>query len=309
MPKTVVLFAGQGAQSAAMGRDFAEVSPSAAEIFEKANQVVGYDLTKICFQGPAEKLEQTDIQQPAIFTTSAAIWSAFIESDILREKPVAMAGLSLGEYTALYAAKSVSFEHALKLVKRRGELMQAAAQQTPGGMISVMGLDPDEVGSICDEASQDGPIAPANFNCPGQIVISGAENACETALRLIDQADGRAFRLKVAGAFHSPLMESAAQELAEMLAQTPFTTPEIPVIANVNCEFHGDPANIPEWLTQQLVKPVRWQESIQQLIDNGAQQFVEIGPGKVLTGLMKKIDRKMPVMNLSAVETLTQPAL
>ena len=189
-----------------MGKDVAEKSAPAAEIFEQAARIVGYDLRALCFEGPAERLEQTDIQQPAIFTTSVAIWRAMTEGRQWAA-PVAMAGLSLGEYTALYAAGAVSFEDALRLVKRRGELMQAAATATPSGMVSALGLDAAQVDAVCKGASSAGLLVPANFNCPGQIVLSGTKAACEAAVPLIEQAGGRAIPLKVAGAFHSPIMQ------------------------------------------------------------------------------------------------------
>lgn len=309
MAKTAVLFTGQGAQSVGMGRDIAEASPAAAAVFEQANQVVGYDLRALCFEGPAERLEQTDLQQPAIFTTSAAIWQALQERAVLTEPLAAMAGLSLGEYTALFAAGSVSFEDALRLVKRRGELMQAAATAVPSGMVSAMGLDRDQVEAICRQASDAGVIQAANFNSPGQIVLSGVKAACEKAALLIEQAGGRAVPLKVAGAFHSPLMKPAADGLAEMLAATPFATPRVPVIANVNCQPHGDPDTIRRRLTEQLTQPVRWQESMEKLLAEGVEQFVEIGPGRVLTGLMKKISRKTPIMNVSTAGDLAPKAV
>ncbi|MGQ9649858.1 MAG: ACP S-malonyltransferase [Phycisphaerae bacterium] len=304
MAKTAVLFTGQGAQSVGMGRDIAEASGAAAAVFAQANQVLGYDLRALCFEGPAERLEQTDLQQPAIFTTSAAIWQALQERGVLTEPLAAMAGLSLGEYTALFAAGSVSFEDALRLVKRRGELMQAAATAVPSGMVSAVGLDRDQVEAICRQASDAGVIAAANFNSPGQIVLSGVKPACEKAALLIEQAGGRAVPLKVAGAFHSPLMKPAADGLAEMLAATPFAAPRVPVIANVNCQPYGDPDTIRRRLTEQLTQPVRWQESMEKLIAEGVEQFVEIGPGRVLTGLMKKISRKTPIINVSTAGDL-----
>jgi [acyl-carrier-protein] S-malonyltransferase len=308
MAKTAILFTGQGAQSVGMGRDIAEASPAAAAIFERANAVVGYDLRALCFEGPAEKLEQTDIQQPAILTTSAAIWQAMMERGTLTEAPVAMAGLSLGEYTALFAAGSVGFEDALRLVKRRGELMQSAATAVPSGMVSALGLEPSQIETICSQASDMGVIQPANFNSPGQIVISGAKAACEKAAKLIEEAGGRAIPLKVAGAFHSPLMKPAADGLAETLAVTAFRTPEVPVIANVNCQHHGDAATIRRWLTDQLTQPVRWQASMEKLLAEGIDRFVEIGPGRVLTGLMKKISRKTAVANISSAADLAPAA-
>lgn len=308
MPRTAILFTGQGAQSVGMGQDIAQASPAAAAIFDRANEVVGYDLKALCFEGPAEKLEQTDIQQPAIFTTSVAIWTALAGEPLIRllgdEPPAAMAGLSLGEYTALYAAGAVAFEDALRLVKRRGELMQEASTAVPSGMVTALGLEPEQVEAVCREAGSAGVIGPANFNCPGQIVISGEKAACEAAARLIEQAGGRAVPLKVAGAFHSALMKPAADGLAEMLSNTAFTSPRVPVVANVNCQYHADPATIRQWLTDQLTQPVRWQASIQRLIAEGVERFVEIGPGRILTGLMKKIARGTPVINVSTAEGL-----
>ncbi|NLX14443.1 MAG: ACP S-malonyltransferase [Phycisphaerales bacterium] len=299
MASTAVLFTGQGAQAVGMGRDIVDSSAEAAALFEQANAVVGYDLRKLCFEGPAERLEQTDIQQPAILTTSAAIWRALHDGADLNEPIMAMAGLSLGEYTALYAAGSVSFEDALRLVRRRGELMQAAAREVPGGMVTALGLSPEQAESVCREAAAAGRLTPANFNCPGQIVLSGERAACEAAVGLIEQAGGRAIPLKVAGAFHSEAMRSAADGLAEMLKATPFQTPSIPVVANVNCRYHGEAESIRGWLTDQLTCPVRWQQSIETLIAAGVDRFIEIGPGRILTGMVRKISRATPVWNVS----------
>lgn len=306
MPRTAILFTGQGAQSVGMGKDIAAVSPAAAAVFEQANAIVGYDLKALCFEGPADKLEQTDIQQPAIFTASVAIWRALDDGKALGDAPAAMAGLSLGEYSALFAARAVSFEDALRLVKRRGELMQSAALAQPGAMVTALGLDAEKVDAVCREAASAGLIGPANYNCPGQIVISGEKAPCELVAKLIEAAGGRAIPLKVAGAFHSALMKPAADGLAEMLNQTQFATPAVPVVANVNCQYHAGPDTIRPWLTDQLTQPVRWQASIERLLAEGVEQFVEIGPGRVLTGLMKKIARGVPVTNISTAEGLKQ---
>lgn len=302
--KTAVLFTGQGAQSVGMGKDIAAASPAAAEMFERANRVVGYDLRSLCFEGPAETLEQTDIQQPAIFTCSVAIWRALDDGAALKDAPAAMAGLSLGEYTALYAAGAMNFEDGLRLVKRRGELMQSTSEAVPGGMVTAMGLDGDKVAGICHEAGSVGVVGLANFNCPGQIVISGAKAACQRAGELIEAAGGRAIPLKVAGAFHSALMKPAADGLAEMLAGTTLQQPRTAVLANVNCQYHGSADTIRRWLADQLTSPVRWQAGIERLIAEGVEQFIEIGPGRVLTGLMRKINRQAAVLNISTAEGL-----
>ena len=304
MAKTAVLFTGQGAQSVGMGRAIAEAVPVAAQTFAQAGEVVGYDLGTLCFEGPADQLERTDVQQPAIFTTSVAIWRALEAAGGLGETIVAMAGLSLGEYTALFVAGSVSFEDGLRLVQRRGELMQAASQAVDGGMVTALGLDRERVEAICAEASSAGVIGPANFNCPGQIVISGAKAACELAVRLIGEAGGRGIPLKVAGAFHSALMQPAAEGLADMLADTAFAEPRVEVIANVNGEAHRGADTIRPWLADQLTRPVLWQASMERLLADGVERFIEIGPGRVLTGLMKKISRRTTVVNVNGPEDL-----
>ena len=300
MPKTAILFTGQGAQSAGMGKDVADAYPAAAEVFAKANEILGYDLRTLCFEGPADRLEQTDIQQPAIFTTSVAIWRAMDEGRGLLDEPVAMAGLSLGEYTALHAAGSLTFEDALRLVQQRGKLMQAAATAVPSGMVSALGLNNDQAEEVCREASGAGIIGPANFNCPGQIVLSGTKEACAAAVPLIEKAGGRAIPLKVAGAFHSAIMQPAADGLAEVLADTPIQSPQVPVLANVDCQPHGDAATIRGKLTAQLTSPVLWQASIETMLSEGVEQFIEVGPGRILVGLLKKICRRIPVVNVSS---------
>ena len=304
MPKTAMLFTDQEAQSNGMGRDIAEAFPAAADVFARANDIVGYDLRKLCFEGPAEELEQTNIQQPAIFTTSVAIWAALNNGAEL--DAAAMAGLSLGEYTALHAAGSVSFEDALKLVKRRGELMQEAATATPSGMVTALGLDAEQCEKVCQQASSIGIIQPANFNCPSQVVLSGEKGACDAAVKLTEEAGGRAIPLKVAGAFHSAIMKPAADGLSKVLEQTAFSSPRVPVLANVNTNPHFDEKSIRQWLTDQLTSPVLWQASIERLIREGIERFVEIGPGRVLTGLMKKISRGTPITNISTAGDLEQ---
>jgi len=299
MGKKAALFPGQGSQSVGMGRDVVEAYPVARKVFDDADRILGIDLSSACFNGPAETLEATDVQQPAIFTTSVAVWHALCEAVPGACVFDAMAGLSLGEYTALHLAGAMSFEDALRVVQRRGQLMQEAALAQSGGMVSVVGLDEQKVQALCEEASSAGAVRPANFNAPGQIVVSGTRAGCDRILTLVEQQGGRAVPLKVAGAFHSPLMQSAADGLREALERVDIRAPAVPVIANLNGEPHGDPATIRDRLVQQLVQPVQWHRSIERLIQGGFDRFVEIGPGRVLTGLMRRISRGVSATNVS----------
>ncbi len=306
MGSTAILFPGQGAQKVGMGRDVADVSPVAAETFAQADEVLGFDLASRCFDGPADRLAATDIQQPAIFVTSVAIYRAWCRTGG-GPSPTAAAGLSLGEYTALHVAGSLSFEDALRLVRRRGELMQEAAEAEAGGMVSIMQLSESDVDAICAEANADGEVvAPANFNCPKQIVISGHTGACDRAATLVEEHGGRAIALQVAGAFHSPLMQPAADKLRDALAEVDIHEPRFPVIANVDAAAHGSAEQIRDALVRQVTSPVRWQRSIEGLIEQGTSTFVEIGPGRVLTGLMRRIDRSVQAINVSTAEALKE---
>ncbi|MCK4659240.1 MAG: ACP S-malonyltransferase [Phycisphaerae bacterium] len=302
MGKIAVIFPGQGAQSVGMGRDFAEVSRRAAEVFARANDILGFDIRQYCFEGPPEQLERTDIQQPAIFVTGIAIWEALLEKGLSPECFSVSAGLSLGEYTALCAAGSMEFDAALRLVHRRGQLMQQAALASPGSMVSLIGGDKEGAVKLCEKASQGEVLSPANFNCPGQIVISGVKSACQRAVEMAGEFDCRAIPLKVSGAFHSALMQSAADQLGEVLRDTTVHMPRVPIIANVTAEPHTDPDGIRKLLQDQVVRSVRWQESMERLIEQGVEMFFEIGPGRVLTGLMRKINRKVPTVNVSTVD-------
>ncbi|MFH0980494.1 MAG: ACP S-malonyltransferase [Planctomycetota bacterium] len=304
MDKAALIFPGQGSQAIGMGRDVAGVSPRAAAVFARANDILGFDLRRYCFEGPAEPLEHTDIQQPAIFVTSVAIWEALLEKGLSLARFHAAAGLSLGEYTALYAAGSLEFDAAVRLVYRRGQLMQQAALASPSGMVSLIGGDQEGALKLCAAAAQGEVLSPANFNCPGQIVLSGAKAACARVVEMAEKFGCRALPLKVSGAFHSALMQPAADPLGEVLRSTPLREPRIPVIANVTAEPHTDPDQIRRLLQDQVVRPVRWQESMERLIAQGFDTFVEVGPGRVLTGLMKKINRQVRSMNVSAADQL-----
>ena len=307
--KTAFLFPGQGAQVVGMGADIVQAFPAAAEIFERANDITGLDLSRICFEGPAEQLNSTTISQPAIFVTSAAILEVLrTEAATSGIQPGVTAGLSLGEYTALYAAGLLSFEDALVLVQKRGQAMQAAADATEGGMVSVLGLDEQTVRRLCADASQGELLVPVNFNCPGQIAVSGAVAACQRAESLVDKYGAiKAIRLEVAGAFHTEMMSTAAEALREALSKCKIGEPShTQIIANINAEYYEGSDAIADGLAKQLTCPILWQQCMERLLADGIEEFYEIGPGRVLTGLMRRIHRKTKVVNVSNLHTLKE---
>jgi [acyl-carrier-protein] S-malonyltransferase len=306
--KTAFLFPGQGAQFVGMGKDIAANFNEAAQLFKKANDIVGYDLQNLCFEGPAEKLNTTTISQPAIFVTSAAILEVLNKTGSGKLSTEITAGLSLGEYTALYAAGILNFEDALKLVQRRGEAMQAAADATNGGMVSIIGLEPDQVQKLCDEACQGEVLAAVNFNCQGQIVVSGTKSACQRAEQLAEKYGAmKAVRLEVAGAFHTVMMEAAAESLKEALSKSKINEPgKVRTIANIDVNYYANASGIADGLIKQLTSPILWQKCMERLISEGVEIFYEIGPGRVLTGLMKRINRKAKVINLGEVQALKE---
>jgi [acyl-carrier-protein] S-malonyltransferase len=307
--KTAFLFPGQGAQTVGMGAEIAREFPVAAQVFERANDIVGFDLSDICFEGPAEELNSTTVSQPAIFTTSAAILEVLrTESTKDQIIPDITAGLSLGEYTALYAAGLLSFEDGLTLVHKRGQAMQAAADASEGAMVSIIGLDEETVRRLCEEAGEGDILEPVNFNCPGQIVISGDKKACRIAKELAIKCGAiKVVRLEVAGAFHTQMMSSAAEMLGEALAHCEITEPtQTQVIANINAEYYPSSEKIKEGLVKQLTSPILWQKCMERLLDDGVETFYEIGPGRVLTGLMRRINRKTKVNNLSNLQALKE---
>lgn len=303
--KTAFLFPGQGAQSVGMGLDVIQNEPRLAEWFERAGRIAGFDLKQYCLEGPEEKLNSTEISQPAIFVYSVILLDLVYQKrpDL---KPDVVAGLSMGEYTALYAAGLVSFEDGLKLVLERGRAMQAAADASQGAMVSILGLDEPKVREICQQASQGELLAPVNFNCPGQIVISGSVNACARAVKLAEQAGAmKAVPLAVAGAFHTAMMQPAADRLRKALEATVIQPPQkVKVIANISAEYYTDAQSIRDGLVKQLVSPILWQKCMERLIADGIETFYEIGPGRVLTGLMKRINRRANIVNISNWETL-----
>ena len=300
-----ILCPGQGAQAVGMGRDFYEQSPEAKRVYDEAAEVVGTDIAKLCFEGPEDTLNQTDVAQPAIYVTSLACHAAAAAAGKIDPNGAAgYAGLSLGEYTALHLAGVFDFATGLKLVQARGRYMQEAAVSVPSGMVSIIGADEKQVAELCEQAAHGHILVPANFNCPGQIVVSGAMPACDRVAEVASEHGFRAIPLKVAGAFHSPLMQPAADRLAEDLEQVEFATPSKPVWSNVTAEQHGDANSIKSLLVRQIVEPVRWSQTLQTLVGKGDASFVELAPGRVLAGLLKKTDRRAELTNLATYDTL-----
>lgn len=325
----IIICPGQGAQHVGMGQSWVEASPEAKAIFDRADEVLGINLSSLCFSGPVDQLNRTDIAQAAIYTTSVACFNA-----LKLEGVTATAGLSLGEFTALHLAGAFSFEDGLKLVRLRGQAMQEAAEASDGGMIALIGAEESQAVELCEKAmaacaadtttagasvevgvnstgidvtatggvgktpGPGGVLVPANFNCPGQIVISGSKSCCDVAMKIADEMGLRATALVVAGAFHSPLMQPAADRLAQALEQTQWITPNVTVLSNVTGEPHStDTTSIMQRLVEQLTSPVRWSESMSWAVANLEGEFHEMAPGKVLSGLMRRIDRKTRVNN------------
>ena len=299
---TAFLFPGQGAQVVGMGRELAETLAGAKALFDEAADVLGYDLLDLCANGPAERLNETDASQPAIFVASlAALESLKASSPEVVAGVTATAGLSLGEYTALVFAGALTFRDALQVVKARGEAMQAAALTTPSGMLAVLGLEPSEVEVLVSEARDAGTLEVANLLCPGNTVISGTLDALDKFEQIcLAQGGIRTSRLAVAGAFHTALMKPADERLAEALATIAVSVPRIPVWSNVDARPHTDPDEIRALLVRQVLSPVLWEATIRGLMAAGVDKFYEIGPGRVLAGLLKRVNRKADLTNVSA---------
>ncbi|RYU79598.1 ACP S-malonyltransferase [Hymenobacter persicinus] len=281
-----VIFPGQGSQFAGMGRDLYEQQPAARQLMDQANDILGFRLTDVMFTGSDEDLRRTDVTQPAIFLHSVALAATLPDL-----RPEMVAGHSLGEFSALVAAKVLKFEDALRLVAQRAQAMQAACQEQPGTMAAILGLDDETTVRICQEITQGGNVVvAANFNCPGQLVVSGSQRGIELACEQLKAAGAkRALPLPVGGAFHSPLMQSAEAALAQAIERTQFSAGICAVYQNVDAAPHTDPDEIRQNLVRQLTAPVRWTQSVQRMVQDGATEFVECGPGKVLQGLVKKI--------------------
>jgi [acyl-carrier-protein] S-malonyltransferase len=283
-----------------MGKELADALPAARRLYDRAGEVLGYDLAKLCFEGPEEELDSTVVSQPALFVTSlAALESLRNESlDVVLSCEMA-AGLSLGEYTAMVFASVMEFEDALKVVQCRGEAMQRASDAVPSGMISILGLERVQVEQICDEARQEGVLQVANLLCPGNVVVSGTNDALERAAAAAIQIGAmKAIPIAVAGAFHTSIMQPAVEDLAAALAGVPMKAPKTPVVSNVDAQRHEDPEEIRQLLIQQVCSPVRWEESMRLMLSEGVDQFYEVGPGRVLRGLLRRIDRKVPCQNV-----------
>lgn len=281
------VFPGQGAQFVGMGKDLYDNNSEAKEMFEKANDILGFRITDLMFEGTEEDLKQTKVTQPAIFLHSVILAKALGDEF----KPDMVAGHSLGEFSALVAAGALSFEEGLKLVSKRAHAMQKACEMQPSTMAAVLALPDEKVEAVCAEVT-DYVVAPANYNCPGQVVISGSVEGIDAACaKLLEAGAKRAMKLKVGGAFHSPLMMPAQEELAEAIEAASFQTPICPVYQNVDGKPHTDPEEIKANLIKQLTAPVRWTQDVEAMIADGADEFIELGPGSVLQGLVKKINR------------------
>lgn len=302
MAKIAFVFPGQGSQYVGMGKDLSDKYPKAAEMFATANAVLGFDLTNLCFNGPEEELQKTVNTQPAILAISSVCQSLLDDHGI---KAQMMAGHSLGEYSALVGTGVLDFRDALRLVRIRGKLMEEAASQGFGGMAAILGLDSEKTKEACQEV--EGVVEPVNFNCPGQIVIAGENKALDQAL-VLAKAKGakRAVRLAVSGPFHSSLMKPVGEKLALELEKINFSMANLPIVANVDGSLLTNPEDIKMALVKQVCSPVQWEKSIKNMIGQGIDTFVEVGPGKVLSGLIKKIDKSVTLFNVEDGESLAK---
>lgn len=303
MEKTAFIFPGQGSQFVGMGKDFYDEYSSVREIYQNANDILGYDISKLSFEGPEQELKQTRVTQPALFVHSCVVTKVLREFDIY---PQMAAGHSLGEYSALVASGVLEFQEGLRLVKLRGELMQKAGEQNSGTMAAIIGLEYDLVENLCSQVNGNGIVQPANFNSPIQVVISGTVGGVHKVIDLAKAAGAkRAVELDVSGAFHSPLMAPAQKKLLQALDGIKFKSPQIPVYCNVNAQAVAKVDEIRDLLAKQITNPVLWDKTIKNMITNGATQFIEVGAGNVLTGLLRRIDRNVQGKAMGTLNALT----
>lgn len=302
MQRTAFIFPGQGSQAVGMGKEFYDHFKVAREVFEEAEDTLHFSLSKLCFEGPEDELKLTENTQPAVLTASiAALRVLQTEKGI---QPVLTAGHSLGEYSALVAVGAFSFSDAVRIVRLRGKFMQEAVPIGEGTMAAVLGMEPEEVERICQEASAGEVVTPANFNCPGQIVISGHTSAVERAIEMVKQKGKKAMLLQVSAPFHSPLMKPAGLRLKEALQDISISELNVPVVTNVEAKANTSSERVKPLLVEQVSSPVRWEESMRQMVEEGIERVLEIGPGKVLSGLMKRIDPKVAIGNVEDVPSL-----
>lgn len=307
MSHVAFVFPGQGAQAVGMGRDLAETGAPGRRVFDTACEALGIRLDELCFEGPLEDLSRSDVAQPAILTTSIAVLRTLEQSVAQLPAPAGVAGLSLGEYTALVAAGALEFADAVRLVRDRGTFMQEACDASPGTMYAVIGLEDAQVEEACARARREtnGGVWPANYNSPGQLAISGEHAPAARAAGICKEMGARrALQLQVAGAFHTPLMSSAAEKLKPVLQDTQIRKPRCPVIANVNAKPVEDPEQIREMLLKQVTHPVRWTACVQAMSEMGVETFYEIGPGKVIAGLLRRIDRNLACKSVGTSEDI-----
>jgi malonyl CoA-acyl carrier protein transacylase len=303
MKKIGFIFAGQGAQYSGMGKDIAEKYPSAMDVYTKANDLLGFDIKELCFNGNIEDLNKTENTQPAILTTTLAILKAMEEEGIKAE---GAAGLSLGEYSALVYGNAIKLEDAIPLVKKRGRFMQEEVPVGVGGMVAVLKLDEATVNEVAKEASKAGVVEVANYNCPGQIVISGEKQALELATELIKEKGGRALSLPVSAPFHSSMLKGAGDKLFSELNNIEVNAPDLSVYKNLTGTIYEKNEDVKDILRRQLMSSVRWEETINKMIKDGFNVFVEIGPGKALTGFVKKINKEVATFNVENLESLSK---
>jgi [acyl-carrier-protein] S-malonyltransferase len=311
MSKIAFIFSGQGAQYAGMGKELFENVPESKEVFLKANEILGYDMAKLCFEGPDSELNKTENTQPSVLTVSIAALRALEGKGI---KPYVTAGFSLGEYSALVCSGVLSFEEAVALVRKRGKYMSEAVPEGKGTMAAIIGLDREKVLEVCARASEFGVAEAVNFNCPGQIVIAGEVEAVEKAMEFAKEAGAmKAIRLQVSGPFHSSLLRLASEKLGEELKKLTLKEIQVPILSNINASYISEGKEFYDILPKQAMSPVFWEDIIRKMLEDGVDTFIEFGPGKTLSSFVKKIDRKVSVLNVEdlksldkAIETLKQ---